>query len=142
MNNHNLSKLQWIYLLVVISGLCLYFAVGVKFLVPWLAISSTFILSVAFYLTFWYGFSSGKGTFATEESGLDEGTIYQVTQVISLKNGDVLLLFFTNGEYKTEVAVIPRGCFKKFDLLEKRYLVPKKLKAKLVEGALFIPARN
>lgn len=134
------------HLKVIISILMALIGAGIAFsteikITSWPFAVVTFILiGVAFTLIDFHGRLASRGRFATEFD-LDNVLIYGIKEVVNLKNGTTLFVLESNINYKTQVVEEPYGGFKKFDVIEGKYIVPKKFKAKLVEGRLLSPVQ-
>lgn len=126
-----------ISVLMILIGICLSFAMEIKVSSWWMATVTFFLVSAAFTLIGLHGYWGGCGRFATEIN-LDSDIAYSIREVVNLKDGTTLFILGANIYYKTQVVEEPYGGFKKFDVVDGKYLVPKKLNAKLVDGQLLI----
>lgn len=127
-------------ILMVFIGVSIALSMEIKIYSWPFSVIALILVGLAFSLIGFSGYLNGRGRFATEFN-LDYGLIYEIKEVVNLKNGTVLFVLEPNISYKTQVLEEPHGGFKKFDVVGVKYLVPKRFSAKLVDGQLLIPVQ-
>jgi len=123
--------------LMILAGGFASFAVKIE-VVSWLLVGISFLIfGTALFVVFYRGRTLGLGKIA-QESDLDSNIPYKICQSGKV-TGRTVFYLEPSLEYETEIVMEPRGGFKKFEILDDQYLVPKKLKAKVVNGSLWTP---
>lgn len=140
MNHENWNAVKIIIgTLGILIGILLFYAVEVKVSSWWLIATGLFLFVVGLALLSYALYLSVIGRFATE-GDLFSSVIYHISHSVRLPCGDMLFILKQNVDYPTQVVIMPlREGFKKFVVLDSKYLVSRELGAKVIDGQLVKP---